>query len=150
METEAENQQGKAMYHEYMQTEFDPNVSAITLSRVNPSRCVSIIPVGTEDFVAAEDEWTNPRRRRNKKLPMRWVRKTMFEILPLGRTNDNAPGEKFPSMPTIPFLCEHREKLSGATEFTKSDMDVITALVARPVELPENPEAPKSLDAEWD
>ena len=53
-------------------------------------------------------------------------------------------------MPTIPFLCEHREKLSGATEFTKSEMDVITALVARPVELPENPEAPKSLDAEWD
>ena len=61
-------------------------------------------------------------------------------------------GEPFPTMPTIPFKSEHREKLASY-EFTKSELGVIMAMVARPVnkkELAENPDAQKSLDVEWD
>ena len=121
------------------------------LTRVKPTRLHQIIPVGTEDFIADEDEWTNPRRR-NKKLSFRWVGKTTFEIMPLGTSVSNVNGEPFPTMPTIPFKSEHREKLASY-EFTKSELDMIMAMVARPVnkkELAENPDAQKSLDVAWD
>ena len=132
---------------------FSPDIAdcPVPLTRVKPTRLHQIIPVGTEDFIADEDEWTNPRRR-NKKLSFRWVGKTIFEIMPLGTSVSNVNRELFPTMPTIPFKSEHREKLASY-EFTKSELDMIMAMVARPVnkkELAENPDAQKSLDVEWD
>ena len=72
--------------------------------------------------------------------------------MPLGTSVSNVNRELFPTMPTIPFRSEHREKLASY-EFTKSELDMIMAMVARPVnkkELAENSDAQKSLDVEWD
>ena len=127
------------------QEESSPDITdwPVPLSRVKPARNLHI---------ADEDEWINPRRR-NKKLSFRWVGNTIFQMLPLGTTRDDVAGECFPSMPTIPYHDEHRETIVNGHEFTKSELGVIIAMVARPVgkkELAEHPDAQKSRDVEWD
>ena len=72
--------------------------------------------------------------------------------MPLGTSVSNVNRELFPTMPAIPFKSEHREKLASY-EFTKSELDLIIAMVAWPVnkkKLAENADAQKSLDVEWD